>query len=140
MMAVMTAHELRQQLEASREALLRALTGLTERDFASQLEGGESVLEALAALARAERATVEEARAMLAGKVEESQPASSRRRALPPQVIHDLAGARHTTMTFLEGLDGTGLAAVAERLAAIAEREVAAARRIEGRPAGGGAA
>ena len=47
---------LRARLDASRAALLAALEGVTERDFAVDLGGGETVVRALAALAAAERA------------------------------------------------------------------------------------
>ncbi|MYI82380.1 MAG: hypothetical protein F4056_03410 [Chloroflexi bacterium] len=47
---------LRERLDRSRAALLEALASLTERDFASEIEEGRSVLDLLGELAPAELA------------------------------------------------------------------------------------
>jgi hypothetical protein len=104
---------LREALAASWAALLEAVTGLTEREFsrpAGIAEGSVSAL--LAALAREERASVARARA-LAGLESRPQPPvlEGASKVLPPQAIHDLAGARHEAQLLLEAL-ATSTAAV----------------------------
>ena len=51
----MSVAGLRQRLEQSRAALLSALEGLTDRDFAAEIEPDVTVVGALAVLAPAER-------------------------------------------------------------------------------------
>jgi len=118
----MSAHDasaLVTRLERSRAALLEALTERTEADFTRPLGGDhddEPLGRALAVLARAERADLAAARSQPPpeGKLPE--------RPLPPQVTHDLAGARHQTLTHLPGLDGEAAEAL---VTCIVEREAA---------------
>ena len=108
------------------------LANLTERDFASEIEDGRSVLELLAALAPAERVSAASA---LPGGAEPEDEASPRRRRdamLPPQVVHDLSGARRRTLIALDAIEaagGVGDDALAA-FRAIAEREEQAAAAI----------
>lgn len=122
-----TLARLNERLDGSRAALLRALEGVTERDFSTDL-GGETVVGLLARLADGERRAVATARGRPAAK------AARRERPLPPQVVHDLAGARHQTRRYLE--EGDTEPSVAERLVEALERaEAEAASRIRARPA-----
>lgn len=140
--------ELTASLDAGRAALLAALGALGERDFALELAPGETVIAALAALAPAERSAVAEARvaAGLPPRPLASNP-GPRARPTPPQVVHDLAGARHETLRLLTELAATTAgSAPAEAatplpltpslaaLAGVAARERDLAGRIEGRP------
>ncbi len=117
------------RLEQSRARLLEALTERTESDFAralggaSESDGGDATLgRALAALAQAERADVAAARGdSVAERELPEQP-------LPPQVTHDLAGARHQTVTALAQLDDDD--AVEALVEAITEREAALVAQI----------
>ena len=136
------AGELRARLDRSRAALLEMLANLTERDFASEIEEGRSVLELLAALAPAERVSAASA---LPGGAEPEDEASPRRRRdamLPPQVVHDLSGARRRTLIALDAIEAAG-GVGDDALAAfrtIAEREEQAAAAIRVRfaePRGG---
>lgn len=116
---------LRERLDASRAALLAALEGVTERDFAADA-GGETVVRLLGQLAAEERRSVLEARGQPAPEVNVPQ------RPLPPQVVHDLAGARYQTARYLEEPEAGR--EVAERLvAALEAREAETALRIRGR-------
>ena len=122
--------QLRVRLERSRGGLLAALEGMTERDFTGELgdafPGGETVVQALAALASAER----QATAAAAGETVSERAAD---RPLPPQVVHALAGARYRTQRYLESEQAE--AAPAEALvAALVDRESAATARIAARP------
>jgi hypothetical protein len=116
---------LRERLDASRAALLAALEGVTERDFAADA-GGETVVRLLGRLATEERRAVLEAR---------GQPVPELRmpeRPLAPQVVHDLAGARYRTAQYLE--EPNASREVAEGLvAALEAREAEAAVRIRNR-------
>lgn len=112
---------LRAKLAASRAALMRALEGMTEREFAAEFEDGMPVVRALAELAGAERAAVVRARGPVTATPAPEKP-------LPPQVVHDLAGARHRTEQAIAAGDAPGLAAIVD---AIAEREAAVAARLE---------
>ena len=129
------AGELRARLDRSRAALLELLANLTERDFASEIEDGRSVLDLLAALAPAERAS---AAAAAPGGAEPARDASARRRRdamLPPQVVHDLSGARRQTLIAVAAIEAAGGDtgdALAE-LRAIAEREEQTAETIRAR-------
>lgn len=118
------ATALRERLEASRAALLAAIARLTEAGFASDLGGGESVAEALAALAAAERSAVAAARG------EAPPPARGTGGALAPQAIHDLAGSRLATLRALDAIGAGGGGAVAAAAGEAAAREEAAAARI----------
>jgi len=120
-------------LDASRAALLASIEGLTERDFATALPGGDSILDRLHRLATDERAAIHVARRQL-GVAERPGPlgsgaADGKSRVLPPQAIHDLAGARYET-TLLLAAAGERLTEVDATLSAIAEREVSAAAEI----------
>jgi len=139
----MTLDELRQSLAAARAALLEAMGSLTERDFAQQIDGA-TLTEWLAALAPAEREAVREARRALGLEERALLPqGGDARRVLPPQVVHDLAGARYETLLLIEAIQGLGGAAldraadgetsVANLLAGIAEQDLKAARRVEAR-------
>lgn len=129
--------DLRARLEASRSALLEAVRGLTERDFAAPLAEDETVVDALAALARGEREAVHAAR-VAAGAPPRPLPAGTAvaGRPLPPQVVHDLAGARYETELLLDWLAEAAPApseAVRSALDGVEAREIAAAARIAGR-------
>ncbi len=118
------------RLDESRAALLAALEGLTEQDFAGGLDAGgdgETVVRALAALAHAERAANAEVRG-------EAPPPVSTGRPLPPQVVHALAGASYQSRRYLESPDAEAPAASA-LVEGVAEREVRLAARIRARPA-----
>ncbi len=126
---------LRERLERSRATLLEALASLTERDFASEIEDGRSVLDLLAELAPAELADAAAAAAGTAG-VRDVAVAGRRRDAMmAPQMVHDLAGARRRTLLALAAIEAAGggeddpLAA----LRAVAEREEQAAAAIRAR-------
>jgi hypothetical protein len=132
--------QLATRLAAAREALLAALRGLAERDFAAELEPGRSIVAALAQLAPAERAAVAVARAAsgLAPRPL-ATPAGPRARPTPPLVVHDLAGARHETLLLIDALAVAGDAPsdeLAAALTAVTEREQALAERIAGRERG----
>lgn len=124
--------DLKGRLDASRAALLEAVRGLTERDFAAPLGDG-TVVEALAALARAERDAVHAAR-QAAGAEPRPLPSgkAASSRPLPPQVVHDLAGARYETELLLEWLGASPAldASVEALLAGIEAREAATAAQI----------
>ena len=140
----MPATDLRERLQSSRRALLDAMKGLTEQDFAAEIAGaqGATVADYLAALAPAERDAVRRAREAVGAPPRPLPPRGRRERVLPPQVIHDLAGARHETMLFLDALDapdgsspatepgGDGDDGARALLDAVADREQAAAARL----------
>jgi hypothetical protein len=141
------------RLRRSREALLAALEGVTEADFAREIDG-RPLVQLLAALARDELAAVASARRLL-GDAEGEQappppasgePPTERPATLPPQAIHALAGARYRAARLLDELattagspetDGERAAALA-LLDAAAEREQRAAERIAGRAGSAG--
>ena len=138
-----TLARLRDSLASTRAGLLAAMSELTERDFAQEVDGA-TITHWLAALAPAEREAVRRARRGL-GLPERRLPAGREGgRALPPQVVHDLAGARHETMLLLDAATSLEAAvldtatdsgeSVAELLAAVAERDAEVARRIVARP------
>ena len=127
--------ELRARLERSRAALLEMLANLTERDFASEIEDGRSVIDLLAALAPAER--VSAASALPGGAAAAAEAGAGRRRdaMLPPQVVHDLSGARRQTLIALGAVEAAG-GEEGDPLAefrAIAEREERTAEAIRAR-------
>jgi hypothetical protein len=114
------------RLDSARQALLGALEGLTERDFAADLGDGQTVVRFLAGLAAAEHSAVVEA----GGSGTHGTPPE---KPLPPQVVHDLAGARYRIQRTLDGPEAdavrvTSLVAEVERL------EAAAVERIQNRP------
>ncbi len=121
------ADALRARLDASRAALLAALEGITERAFAADLGDGTTVVRALAELAAAERSDVAAAGGPGAATRVAEKP-------LPPQVVHDLAGARYQTLRLVESAGGAvETRAIVERVAA---REEAVAARIAALKAG----
>lgn len=132
----------RMRLTASRARLLEALRDVTERDFAQAL-GEQTVVQALAGLAPAERASMEGAARDAGVPTAEGPRGPAPTKALPPQVMHDLAGARYETLRLLEAAattqpppDRALLEAVDAAVEAVAQREEAMAERIEGRPGG----
>ena len=121
--------DLRARLERSRAQLLEALAQLTEQDFASEIEEGRSVLDLLADLAPAERSAAAQARAAAGLPARATPPAATRRSLLAPQVIHDLAGARHETLLALAELEQAA-GPVPAALPAVAAREEQAGAAI----------
>ncbi len=114
------------RLEMARRALVGVLEGLTERDFATDLGGGETVVRLLANLAGAEHRAVVEA----GGTGVHGAPAE---KPLPPQVIHDLAGARYRIQRCLDAEEADD--ARAQTLVSEVERlEAVAVERIRNRP------
>ena len=138
----MTLDELRQALAGARAALLEAMSGLTERDFAQEVDGA-TLTQWLAALAPAERDAVRRTRHALGLEERVLPTGREAARVLPPQVVHDLAGARYETLLVLEAiaaLEVTALAqpadsgdSVAGVLGAVAQQDIEAARRITAR-------
>jgi len=112
---------LRARLARARAALLEAVTGLTERDFAAPLEprdptgpevgsAPETVVGLLAALVASEYAAVRSARSAISTlQSRPAQPALGEppTRVLPPQVVHGLAGARRETALLLDAIEAT---------------------------------
>lgn len=130
--------ETRARLARSRESLLAALAGVTERDFQREVDGS-LLVERLAELARQERDTVASARRLVAeaGETYDVQrsatdrPAAERPATLPPQAIHALAGARHRATRLLDELAAAGGSGVVDeraRAAALALLDDAAER------------
>jgi hypothetical protein len=135
----MNLTEVRERLEGSRAALLAALEGVTERNFAAELEPGTTIVATLAALAPAEREAIRQAR-LAVGAPERALPATGANvssRATPPQVVHDLAGARYETSLFLELLGSLEVDSTPDDLATllegIYEREIAVAEAVQSR-------
>lgn len=135
-----TPEALSHALQAARDELLAALQGLTERDFATELTEGVTVVSLLADLARSEHAAIAQARAaagLPARAMEDGgNPAT---RPLPPQVTHALAGTRYEARLLLEALPRR--APVADLVAralleGVAAAEHDAATRIAARPPG----
>jgi len=140
-----------ERLRRSRKALLAALDGVTEADFAAELDG-RPLVELLAGLAREESAAVAEARGLLrptrgegrAAPTSDGPPPTERAATLPPQAIHALAGARHRAARLLEELASEAWAGATEArrealalLDAAAEREQLTAKRVVGRSTAG---
>lgn len=125
---------LRERLERSRAALLEALESLTERDFASEIEEGRSVLDLLAELAPAELADAAAAAGASGGR-DEAAAARRRDAMMAPQMVHDLAGARRRTLLALDAIEaaGGGEGDPPAALRAVAEREEQAAAAIRAR-------
>lgn len=117
---------LAERLDAARAALLDALQGLTERDFATDLGGGETVVRLLAQLAVAEHAAVLEAGGS-------GTHGSRAERPLPPQVVHDLAGARYRIMRTLDAPEADP-ATVSRLVETVEHLEAEAVERIRNRP------
>lgn len=135
-----TPRELAHALDVARRELLAALEGLTERDFATDLGEGVTVVALLAELARNEHAAIARARAEaglpVRGTIEAGAPAA---RALPPQVTHALAGTRYEARLLIEALppDEPPPRSVRDALLeGIAAAEHDAATRIAARPSG----
>ena len=117
---------LRARLDESRRALLGALEGLTEHDFGADLGGGQTIVQALAALAEIEQRENAEVRT-------EAATAPAAGRPLPPQVVHALAGASYRSRRYLEAAfaDVSSAKALVD---GIVEREASLAERIRQRP------
>lgn len=138
----MTLDELRQALAGARAALLEAMSGLTERDFAQEIDGA-TLTRWLAALAPAERDAVRRTRHALGLEERVLPTGREAARVLPPQVVHDLAGARYETLLVLEAIAALEVTAltqpvdsgdsVAAVLGAVAQQDLDAARRITAR-------
>ena len=130
--------EFRATLEASRQALLAALEGLGDRDFTTTLPDGTTIIGLLAALAAQEREAVRLAREAVGAEARPLPTTGGPRlsRAIPPQVVHDLAGARHETMLLIDAQraalvrDASSGEAAQALLVAVVEREWDAARQI----------
>ncbi|TAK75390.1 MAG: hypothetical protein EPO16_09060 [Dehalococcoidia bacterium] len=118
--------DLAARLEVARRALLGAMEGLTERDFATDLGEGETVVRLLANLAAAEHQAVGEA----GGTSSQRGPAE---KPLPPQVVHDLAGARYRILRCVDD-DDADEAHVRTLVAEVERLEAAAVERIRDRP------
>lgn len=114
------------RLDAARRGLLAALEGLTERDFAADLGGGETVVRLLANLAGAEHRAVVEA----GGTGSHGAPPE---KPLPPQVVHDLAGVRYRVQRTIDGA-AADAAHVASLVDTVERLEAEAAERIRRRP------
>lgn len=114
------------RLDAARRSLLGALEGLTERDFATDLGDGETVVRLLASLAAAEHRAVTDA----GGAGSHGAPPE---KPLPPQVVHDLAGARYRVLRCLE-TDEADEARVRTLVAEVERLEAVAVERIRNRP------
>ena len=130
----MSAHTdpaaLRDRLQASRASLLAAIARLTEQDFASEVDDGQSVVDILAGLAADER----EAAAEVGGDAV-VLPGRESTASLAPQAIHDLAGSRFEILRVLDAIEGAAAPdeAALAAVTAAAEREEAAAARIRAR-------
>lgn len=118
--------DLAARLDIARRALLAALEGLTERDFATDLGDGETVVRLLAGLAEAEHRAVIEAGGS-------GTPAAAAEKPLPPQVVHDLAGARYRIQRRLDADDADD-ARMRTLVARVEQLEAVAVERIRNRP------
>ena len=115
----MTKEELRRRLDETRKQLLDAISQLTEEQMYRRVETGEwSVAEILAHLPNAERwlrsqaeavRQREEARIRFLSEQERQESAGQAHRMMPPQIIHDLIGARWQTTKFLDSLTAAEL-------------------------------
>ncbi len=115
----MTNEGLRRRLDETRKQLLDALTGLTEEQMYRQVEPGEwSIAEVLAHLPVAERHTRSQAEAIQQETAveiaslslpEQQQSAARAQEMVPPQIIHDMTGARWQTLKFLDSLTAVDL-------------------------------
>ena len=114
------------RLDASRAVLLGALEGLTEHDFSADLGSGQTVAQALAALAETERRENAEVRG-------ERVAAPGTGRPLAPQVVHALAGASYRSRRYLEEVSADASSAKA-LVDGVVEREASLAERIRNRP------
>ncbi len=114
------------RLDAARRGLLAALEGLTERDFATDVGGGETVVRLLANLAGAEHRAVVQA----GGGGSHGAPPE---KPLPPQVVHDLAGVRYRAQRTLDGAEADE-ALVMALVVEVERLEAEAAERIRQRP------
>lgn len=125
MLDVALRYSLRARLETSRAALLASLVGVTERDFAIDLDDG-TVVQLLARLAGEESRAASEAL---------GEPFATREveRPMPPQAVHALAGAHYRALRYLESPQADEATAQA-LVAGVEERERAATARIIARP------
>lgn len=125
MLDVAHRESLRARLEASRDALLTSLVGVTERDFAIDLGDG-TVVQLLARLASEESQAASEAL---------GEPFATREveRPMPPQAVHALAGAHYRALRYVDSAHADEDTAEA-LVAGVEERERAATARIAARP------
>lgn len=114
------------RLDIARQGLLGALEGLTERDFAADLGDGQTVVRFLANLAALEHRAVVEA----GGSGTHGAPPE---KPLPPQVVHDLAGARYRIQRTLDAPEAEA-ARVTSLVTEVERLEAAAVERIRNRP------
>jgi len=115
----MTKEELRRRLDETRKQLLDAISQFTEEQMYRRVETGEwSVAEILAHLPNAERwlrsqaeaiRQREGARIRFLSEQERQESAGQAHRMVPPQIIHDLIGARWQTRKFLDSLTAADL-------------------------------
>jgi len=115
----MTKEELQRRLDETRKQLLDAISQLTEEQMYRRVETGEwSVAEILAHLPNAEQwlrsqaETVrqrEGARIRFLSEQERQESAGQAHRMVPPQIIHDLIGARWQTTKLLDSLTAAEL-------------------------------
>ncbi len=140
----LTPEALGRAIEAARGELLAALQGLTERDFATELSEGATVVTVLAELARAEHAAIAEARAAAGLPIRAiGVGGSASTRPLPPQVTHALAGTRYEVGLLLAALPAREVVdpAIARALLeGVAAAEHDTATRIDARPPAPGGA
>jgi len=118
------------------------MVGLTERDFAHEVDGS-TITQLLAAVAPSERDAVRRVRTALRLDPRPLPPSREGGRVLPPQVVHDLAGARYETLLLLDALATSGDDALqtdvgggvlaADVLRQVAAHDIETARRIEAR-------
>lgn len=137
----------RADLAGSRAALLDSLSHLTELDFAKRTTDGVAIVDALIRFAAAERTATAAAQppaaqppaAQPSAEPAPAEPAADGEtgRILPPQAVHQLAGARYATISLLDRLeasdpsgDATLPPAVATAYTALAVQEQALATRI----------
>ena len=136
-----TPEELTRALDLARGELLEAMAGLTERDFATDLGEGVTVVALLADLARAEHVAIARAREAAGLPARPTtEVGASAARPLPPQVTHALAGTRYEARLLLEALPPHEVvhpAVAMPLLEGCAAAEHDAATRIAARPASG---
>lgn len=136
-----TPEELARALDVARRELLAAMAGLTERDFATDLGEGVTVVALLADLARAEHVAIALARESAGlDPRPTTEVGASAARPLPPQVTHALAGTRYEARLLLEALPAGELVSptvATPLLEGCAAAEHDAATRIAARPASG---
>ncbi|MCC6238168.1 MAG: hypothetical protein IT299_11440 [Dehalococcoidia bacterium] len=136
-----TPEDLARALDVARRELLEAMAGLTERDFATDLGEGVTIVALLADLARAEHLAIAQARAAAGLEPRPTtEVGASAARPLPPQVTHALAGTRYEARLLLDALapgEAVAPTIAAPLLEGCAAAEHDAATRIAARPTSG---